>query len=182
MSYLKISKPKEIDQIVKKILDNRRSLNSNINVDSNRNSYKGTNANRKRNAKRDTLFGVRSKGNGLYIGKSPILITEGHSINDKTMKLTIDGINYNLTPGLLEPITKFNTDKKVYDEDDLENYKKILIQINAIYSNSNQNKPKSSRNVKYKEIITPIWKEIKIENNRSRIETTILPSNPNALT
>ena len=68
---------------------------------------------KKRNEKKDTLFGIHFKGTGLYIGKSPVLI------NDKNMKITIDGINYNLTPGLLELITKFNPDKEVYDKDDL---------------------------------------------------------------
>ena len=61
------------------------------------------------NVKRDTLFGVQYKGDGLYIGKSPITITEGNSI-DKTKVLTIGDINYNLTTGLLESITKFNPD------------------------------------------------------------------------
>ena len=71
----------------------------------------------------------------MYIGKSLITITEGDEINDSL--ITIDGINYNLTPGLIELITKFNPDKEVYDKDDLENYKKIIIQTKAIYSDSN---------------------------------------------
>ena len=66
---------------------------------------------------RDILFGVQSKGDGLFIGKSPITIDEDSTI------ITIDGINDNLAPGLLELITKFNPYKEVYDEDDLENYK-----------------------------------------------------------
>ena len=125
---------------------------------------------------RDILFGVQSKGDGLFIGKSPITIDEDSTI------ITIDGINDNLAPGLLELITKFNPYKEVYDEDDLENYKKIVIQTKAIYSNSNHNKPKSSRSGKYREIIVPIWKEIKTKNKRPQIVTIILPSDPNALT
>ena len=131
---------------------------------------------KKRNEKKATLFGIHFKGTGLYIGKSPVLI------NDKNRKITIDGINYNLTLGLLELITKLNPDKEVYDKDDLENYKKISIQTNAIYSDSKPNKPKSSKSAKYREIIAPIWKDIKMKNKRLQNEAIILPSDPNSLT
>ena len=93
--------------------------------------------------------------------------------------ITIDGINYNLTPGLIELIRKFNPDKEVYDKEDLENYKKMIIQTKAIYSDSKPNKPKSSKSVKYRPIIAPIWKEIK---TNKRPQVIILPSDPNALT
>ena len=81
----------------------------------------------------------------------------------------------------MELITKFNPDKQVYDQEDLENYKKIILQTKAIYSDSKPNKPKSSKSVKYREIIAPIWKEIKT-NKRPKIVTIILPRDPNAQT
>ena len=177
MSYLKINSFKERGQIVanyqrkcnfskeKSGFETQRQCNL-------QEPYKSS-----QKEKRNTLFGVQSKGDGLYIGKSPITITEGEEINDNL--ITIDGINYNLAPGLIELITKFNPDKEVYDKEDLENYKKIIIQTKAIYSDSKPNKPKSSKSSKYREIIAPIWKEIK---TNKRPQVIILPSDPNALT
>ena len=169
MSYLKINSSKERDQIV---ADYKRQRQRN---EPQRTLGFETKSSQKE--KRDTLFGVQSKGDGLYIGKSPITITEGDEINDNL--ITIDGINYNLTPGLIELITKFNPNKEVYDKEDLENYKNIIIQTKAIYSDSKPNKPKSSKSVKYREIIAPIWKEIK-KNKRTQV--IIFPSDPYALT
>ena len=153
MSYLKISKTEEIDQIVKKYLYEESPLKESQKLQEPAIKWQPSVAIKKRNEKRDTLFGIRSNNQGLlFIGKSPILITEGNSINGSDPRsplnsnrrsplnshsiITIEDINYNLTPGLLVLITKFNPDKEVYDEDDLENYKRILIQTKAIYSNS----------------------------------------------
>ncbi|XP_065675467.1 uncharacterized protein LOC136091687 [Hydra vulgaris] len=114
---------------------------------------------------KDTTFGIRDKDGIFYIGKKPIHIND----ND----IIIDGEKYYGTPGLWELIVKFNPNKGVY---------------NAITS-ENPYKPKSSRSGKYREIIAPIWKDIKENRKREsrangiggRIQTIILPSNSKSL-
>ncbi|XP_065650942.1 uncharacterized protein LOC136079150 [Hydra vulgaris] len=91
------------------------------------------------------------------------------------------------TPGLWELLTKSNPNKEIYNIDDLHNYRDIIIQTDAITTDSG--KPKSSRGEKYKEIIAPIWKELKRtrmleyqrESKGTGIGLIILPSDPTAL-
>ncbi|XP_065665363.1 uncharacterized protein LOC136086801 [Hydra vulgaris] len=121
----------------------------------------------------DTTFGIHSKDDVLYIGKKPIHINDNGII--------IDGETYYGTPGLQELITKFNPNKAIYIENDLKNYQNILIQ-----STENPYKPKSSWSGKYREIIAPIWRDIKEKNGKREskgtgMQTIILPSDPNAL-
>ncbi|XP_065664652.1 uncharacterized protein LOC136086287 [Hydra vulgaris] len=118
-----------------------------------------------------------------YIGKKPITIN-----NDD---ITVDGKKYEGTPGLWELVTKFKPDKEVYSTEDLKNYREILIKTDALITD--KGKVRSSRSEKYNELISPIWKDIrtpilskrKLEYGtgvkRTRIQTVILPSDPNAL-
>ncbi|XP_065677341.1 uncharacterized protein LOC136092737 [Hydra vulgaris] len=118
----------------------------------------------------DFTFGIHSKDGKLYIGKKPILISN----ND----ITIDDKKYIGTNGLWELLTKSSPDKDIYNEDDLENYKNILKETDAISSSKYPGKPRSSRSEKYNKIIKPIWGEIAIKSGKGVI---ILPSDPNEL-
>ncbi|XP_065678966.1 uncharacterized protein LOC136093697 [Hydra vulgaris] len=69
-------------------------------------------------------------------------------------------------------------DKDIYNEDDLENYKNILKETDAISSSKYPGKPRSSRSEKYNKIIKPIWVEIARKSGKGVI---ILPSDPNEL-
>ncbi|XP_065651153.1 uncharacterized protein LOC136079349 [Hydra vulgaris] len=137
----------------------------------------------------DTVFGIHSRDGELYLGKKPITIDENN--------INIDGKNYIGTKGLWELITKFNPNKEVYNNEDIENYRDILLQTDVITS-SNPNKPKSSRSEKYNELISPIWKDMKGARRKLEYErkgsgvgdkrriktvnqTVILPSDPNVL-
>ncbi|XP_065667561.1 uncharacterized protein LOC136087873 [Hydra vulgaris] len=130
-----------------------------------------------------------SKDGELYIGKKPITIDENN--------INIDGKEYIGTKRLWELITKFKPNKEVYNDEDIKNYRDILLQTDAITS-CNPNKPKSSRSEKYNELISPIWKDIKEarrkleyerkesgvgdkRRNKTVIQTVILPSDPNVL-
>ncbi|XP_065650995.1 uncharacterized protein LOC136079202 [Hydra vulgaris] len=131
----------------------------------------------------DPIFGIHSNGDELYIGKKPITIN-----NDD---ITVDGKKYDVTPGLWELVTKFKPNKEVYSNEDLRNYREILINTDAL--TTDKGKVRSSRSEKYNELISPIWKDIrtpilskrKLEYGtgvkRTRIQTVILPSDPNAL-
>ena len=82
-----------------------------------------------------------------------------------------------------------------FTEEDFVNYGDLLIQTNTIYHNNNPNtkKPKSSKSYKWKNLIKPIWEDIKKRKHLKTIEEddpqpstsgtglTILPSDPNAL-
>ncbi|XP_065642086.1 uncharacterized protein LOC136073791 [Hydra vulgaris] len=118
----------------------------------------------------DFTFGIHSKDGKLYIGKKPILISN----ND----ITIDNKKYIGTNGLWELLTKSSPDKDIYNEDDLENYKNILKETDAISSSKYPGKPRSSRSEKYNKIIKPIWVEIARKSGKGVI---ILPSDPNEL-
>ena len=147
----------------------------------------------------DRIFGIYPDAhNKLKIGNK-FLKFKGDNI-------IIDGVEYIGTPGLWELIVSNNPQEGIYTEDDFLNYGRILKQTNAIYqgNNSEVNKPKSSKSDKWKQLIKPIWEDIKEskkppeekgkgkgKGKRKRQEDpqpgpsgtglTILPSNPNAL-
>ncbi|XP_065658295.1 uncharacterized protein LOC136082799 [Hydra vulgaris] len=131
----------------------------------------------------DPVFGIHSNGDELNIGKKPITIN-----NDD---INVDGNIYDGTPGLWELVTKFKPKKEVYSTEDLKNYREILLNTDAL--TTDKGKVRSSRSEKYNELISPIWKDIrtpilskkKLEYGtgvkKTRIQTVILPSDPNAL-
>ena len=137
-------------------------------------------------------------------------------IGDKKVDIKGDDIKiedkeYTGTPGLWELIMKDNPQN--FTEEDYLNYGRILKQTNTIYqkNNPNQNRAKSSGGDKWKNLIKPIWEDIKKRKKkeyeeeyeeeeyeepatipfglsvagqglkRSRVRPKILPSDPNAL-
>ena len=138
----------------------------------------------------DKVFGMVKKGKYYYIGDKPIKI--------KGDNIIIDDKEYTGTSGLWELIISNNPQEGVITDEDYLNYGKLLIQTNAIYQNNDPNnpKPKSSKSNKWKNLIKPIWKDIKKrkankdededEDDDSQPGTSgsglkILPSDPNAL-
>ena len=140
----------------------------------------------------DKVFGMVKKGKYYYIGDKAIKI--------KGDNIIIDDQEYTGTSGLWELIISNNPQKGVITDEDYLNYGKLLIQTNAIYQNNDPNnpKPKSSKSNKWKNLIKPIWEEIKKRKaNKDEDETEdedddpqpttsgeglkILPSDPNAL-
>ena len=81
-----------------------------------------------------------------------------------------------------------------YTGEDLVKYRQLLLLTNAVYRDNNpdNNNPKSSKSPKWKNIIKPIWEQIKIQKDEEEEEEyeepatsgtglKILPSDPNAL-
>ena len=68
---------------------------------------------------------------------------------------------YEGTKGLWSLITEKRP--KDYTNEDLDAYKHLLIQTNAIYQNNDptSGRAKSSKSLKWKNIIAPIWEELK---------------------
>ena len=132
----------------------------------------------------DKVFGMVKKGKYYYIGDKPIKI--------KGDNIIIDNKEYIGTSGLWELIISNNPQEGVITDEDYLNYGKLLIQTNAIYQNNDPNnpKPKSSKSSKWKNLIKPIWEDIKKrkdnedENDEPQPSGSglkILPSDPNAL-
>src|SRR6218665_2647889 len=116
----------------------------------------------------DTTFGINSKNGVFYIGDSPISIHNNDvSVGDKT---------YEGTPGLWELLTMAKPNKTIYDGNDLEEYAEILHVTNAMRQPNNPSKPKSSKSLKYKQIIKPIW-----DTKVGKGVAIVIPQDPNAL-
>ena len=125
----------------------------------------------------DLTFGLYGKNKGFYIGNKPVIIEN----ND----IKVDDIIFEGTPGFWELVTSLNPIPDNYTEEDLNKYRQLVILTNTAFQNNdpNTNRPKSSKSNKWKNIIKPIWKYIK-EQQQEETEgegLKILPSDPNAL-
>ena len=100
-----------------------------------------------------TTFGMYFKDGDFRIGDKKVDI--------KGDDIKIEDKEYTGTSGLWELIMKDNPQK--FTEEDYLNYGRILKQTNTIYqkNNPNQNRAKSSGGDKWKNLIKPIWEDIK---------------------
>ena len=127
------------------------------------------------NPNADKTFGVRKEGDHHYIGNKHVIITE-----DDDIVIKEGGDRFLGTHGLWELITSKNPEEDLYDKDDIRNYERLMMKTNALHRGNDPNNPnpKSSKSVKWKTILGPIW------HNREYYEgkgTVIMPSDPNAL-
>ena len=114
----------------------------------------------------DRVFGVHGDEEGLYIGDTRIHVNDNNII--------VGEEEYTGTPGLWELITL--KEPRVYDNKDYDNYAEIMINTNALKSDSG--KPKSNGGPKWKNLLSGIWAK------RGKYEGTgvvILPSDAEAL-
>src|ERR1043165_5852029 len=118
----------------------------------------------------DTTFGISSKDGVFYIGDTPITI-EGDDI-------TVADKTYTGTPVPWEFITMNIPNASIYNGNDLDDYAEILHKTNAMRQARNPNKPKSSRNAKYRNINKPIWAA---KVGKGVAPVVVLPHDPNAL-
>ena len=119
---------------------------------------------------RDTTFGIRSddEGKKFNINDVPIDI-EGDNI-------TVEGKTYVGTEGLLELLTRARPDKLKYDQNDLDDYKEILIATKAMHHSGNPDKPKSGPGYKYNHVVKPLF----YAGNTGK-GVVVIPQDPNAL-
>ena len=117
----------------------------------------------------DLTFGIYAQNGKFKIGDKFIII-ENNDIkikdNGEIIK-TFEG-----TPGLWELVTSKNPKPDNYNDEDLNKYQQLIILTNAAYKNNNptQNKPKSNRGQKWKEIIKFIWEAIKQQKEDEEYE------------
>ena len=135
----------------------------------------------------DLAFGLYAQEGKFKIGNKEVNI-EDNDIN-------VDDIIFEGTPGFWELITSKNPEN--YTGEDLDKYRQLLLLTNAVYRDNNpdNNNPKSSKSPKWKNIIKPIWEQIKIQKEEEEEYEEeyeepatkgtglpkILPSDPNAL-
>ena len=118
----------------------------------------------------DKTFGLYDDKGKFYIGNKEAKIKDNNII--------VDNKEYRGTPGLWELIVSKEPNRDIYNPIDYENYKKLLIQTNAMKSEKNPNKPKSSKGLKWKKLVKPIWDKRR-EYEGSGV--VVIPEDPNAL-
>ena len=143
----------------------------------------------------DLAFGLYAQQGKFKIGNKEV------NIEDNDIK--VDDTIFEGTPGFWELVTSKNPNPENYTEEDLDKYRQLLLLTNTIYRDNNpdNNNPKSSKSLKWKNIIKPIWEQIKKQKEEETEETEetyvvpasipftptkgtglkILPSDPNAL-
>ena len=141
----------------------------------------------------DLAFGLYAQQGKFKIGNKEV------NIEDNDIK--VDDTIFEGTPGFWELVTSKNPNPENYTEEDLDKYRQLLLLTNAIYRDNNpdNNNPKSSKSLKWKNIIKPIWEQIKKQKEEEEYEEEyeepalipltptkgtglrILPSDPNAL-
>src|SRR5436190_7398694 len=108
---------------------------------------------------------------GLYWDKYVQQFKIGDKITTIDMDdIIVDGEKFVGTPGLWRLLSyKEAPEGRLYSDDDLKNYSKILWKTNSIYKNNDPStkKPKSSKGDKYKNLIKEIWKN-KVEGSGVR--------------
>ena len=141
----------------------------------------------------DLAFGLYAQQGKFKIGNQKV------NIEDNDIK--IGDIIFEGTPGFWELVT--SKDPENYTEEDLDKYQRLVILTNTAFQGNNpeNNKAKSSRSPKWKNIIKPIWEQIKKQKEEEYKEfeeeyeedeeytlsptkgtgLKILPSDPNAL-
>ena len=136
----------------------------------------------------DLTFGLYAQEGKFKIGSKEV------NIEDNNIK--IDDITFVGTPGFWELVTSKNPNPENYTDEDLDKYQQLLLLTNTIYQGNRPatNRPKGSKSQKWKNIIKPIWEDIKKQkeeefeepDDEPQPETSgtglkILPSDPNAL-
>ena len=118
----------------------------------------------------DKTFGIYDKDGKFYIGNKEVGIKDNNII--------VDNEEYRGTAGLWELVVSKDPNKDIYNPIDHENYRKLLIQTNAMQSVNNPNKPKSNKGTKWKNVVRSIWNEHKKPKGRGVV---VIPEDPNAL-
>lgn len=129
----------------------------------------------------DKTFGLYDKGGAFYIGDSEVKLSGDDIIVGET--------KYNGTLGLWELITSKYPDSDKYTSQDIDSYKTILLNTNAIV-NPDTGKVKSSSGEKYRKIIKPIYEAYLKPKKTHKISSlfkkkgegiALMPSDPNRL-
>ena len=126
---------------------------------------------------RDTTFGIYNKNGLYYIGNKQATI-----VNNNIM---VDNEKFKSTRGLWELLMSKNPNTYYFDDNDYDNYAKLMVKTNALHKDYNPKNPypKSSRGNKWN-LIRLIWadrEDIKKKEGYQGEGVVVIPSDPNAL-
>ena len=130
-----------------------------------------------KNPDRDTTFGISNVEGLYYIGDKQATIMNNN--------ILIGGEKFEGTPGLWELLMSKNPKGYNFNDNDYDEYAKLMVKTNALHRDNNPNNPypKSSRGDKWK-TIRKIWtyrEDIKKKGGYKGEGVVVIPSNPNAL-
>ena len=126
---------------------------------------------------RDTTFGIRNKEGLYYIGnKQATIVNNNIIVGDEKFKGT---------RGLWELLMAKKPDTYYFDDNDYDEYAKLMVKTNALHSDYNPKNsyPRSSRGDKWN-LIRNIWanrEHIKKKEGYEGKGVVVIPSDPNAL-
>ena len=126
---------------------------------------------------RDTTFGIRNKEGLYYIGNKQATI-----VNNNIM---VDDEKFKGTRGLWELLMAKKPDTYYFDDNDYDEYAKLMVKTSALNSgyNPKNSYPRSSRGDKWN-LIRNIWanrEHIKKKEGYEGKGIVVIPSDPNAL-
>ena len=126
---------------------------------------------------RDTTFGIRNKEGLYYIGNKQATI-----VNNNIM---VDDEKFKGTRGLWELLMAKKPDTYYFDDNDYDEYAKLMVKTSALHSDYNPKNsyPRSSRGDKWN-LIRNIWanrEHIKKKEGYEGKGVVVIPSDPNAL-
>ena len=116
----------------------------------------------------DRTFGIKDEEGEFYIGDRKVKI-KGNDIEVLDNVTRVLDKKYIGTPGLWELIVL--PKPKNYTDEDFISYKNLLVKTNSVHRNNdpNSNNPKGNRRgPKWKNLIKPIWNDIKVEKKRKK--------------
>ena len=126
---------------------------------------------------RDTTFGIYNKNGLYYIGnKQATIVNNNIMVEDKKFKGT---------RGLWELLMAKKPDTYYFDDNDYDEYAKLMVKTNALHSgyDPKNSYPRSSRGDKWN-LIRNIWanrEHIKKKEGYEGYGVVVIPSDPNAL-
>ena len=124
----------------------------------------------------DETFGIRNEKGLSYIGNKQIIIVNNNII--------VDDRKFKGTRGLWELLMSKNPNTLHVDDNDYNEYSKLMVKTNALHKDYNPNNPypRSSRGNKWN-LIRDIWanrEDIKKEERYEGSGVVVIPSDPNA--
>ena len=125
----------------------------------------------------DETFGIRNEKGLSYIGNKQIIIVNNNII--------VDDRKFKGTRGLWELLMSKNPNTLHIDDNDYNEYSKLMVKTNALHKDYNPNNPypRSSRGNKWN-LIRDIWvnrEDIKKKEGYEGSGVVVIPSDPNAL-
>ena len=125
----------------------------------------------------DKTFGIRDENGLLYIGNKQVII-----VNDN---IIVDDRKFKGTRGLWELLMSKNPNTHYVDDDDYNEYSKLMVKTSALHKDYNPKNPypRSSGGDKWN-LIRPIWanrEDIRKKEGYEGSGVVVIPSDPNAL-